>query len=629
MKNKNILIAALIAASVVLFSSCSGGEPDSGPVIGGETGGGGNTGLPDNTDVSIPESSSDAVCYEDIYDKNTDNSWFNMPVSSRVPEAHWTCVDVIDREDRNDLGLSENTRGLQYHLLCQSLAGLVNRALEQGKTNVGIWLENSQDAYARVKKTLGSEIGRQTGTELLSKDYGEWEGKKVNVRDLVDGYVLSDVEKNPESAVVATIASHVYNSVIVDVRDKAYFDKLGMTMTYDATGKTTEDAWHEFKNRCSNKALVLMPVQTGELREYAIKNDLFVLNLNKKQGDFYGGTNVGILNEILAWLAPGASVLGWEHASGEDVFVSPVSANGRLMLAADWSSNHGLTSAGAVSQTPVLAKVINPRKIDYSASAHYVSFFLSDGDNYQWLMNGFDKDYYSVSSVIPSRMSFGICSQALEQLAPAQEDYLFSRQADNSTLMECFGGGYFYVDDFATRTDRKAGLELLAKRTAASMNAHRLKVLHLMAHDVNSDAAKEAYKVFIEANDQLEGIVVIQYSPYNGGHGNTFWYTNKAGYDIPVISAAYSLWNGSSEPGQGTPAEIAARMTAVNNGLSHDLVCVHAWSDFSGKKGAAAAMQCISSLGNSYRAVSVQELIWRIRMKERKEQTLKYLKTIK
>ncbi len=64
--------------------------------------------------------------------------------------------------------------------------------------------------------------------------------------------------------------------------------------------------------------------------------------------------------------------------------------------------------------------------------------------------------------------------------------------------------------------------------------------------------------------------MVIQYSPYNGGHGNIMWFANKEGYDIPVISA-----------------------------------------------------------GDSFKAVSVQELIWRIRMKERKEQTLKYLKTIK
>lgn len=39
-------MAALFAASAVFLScSCSGGESDSGPVIGGETGGGVNTGI--------------------------------------------------------------------------------------------------------------------------------------------------------------------------------------------------------------------------------------------------------------------------------------------------------------------------------------------------------------------------------------------------------------------------------------------------------------------------------------------------------------------------------------------------------------------------------------------------------
>ena len=39
-----------------------------------------------------------------------------------------------------------------------------------------------------------------------------------------------------------------------------------------------------------NKAFVVMPVQTGELREFAIKNRLFCFNLNKKYGTTDGGT---------------------------------------------------------------------------------------------------------------------------------------------------------------------------------------------------------------------------------------------------------------------------------------------------------------------------------------------------
>lgn len=43
-----------------------------------------------------------------------------------------------------------------------------------------------------------------------------------------------------------------------------------------------------------------MPVQTGELREFAIKNELFVLNLNKRQGTSIAGQNTALLKEILA-----------------------------------------------------------------------------------------------------------------------------------------------------------------------------------------------------------------------------------------------------------------------------------------------------------------------------------------
>ena len=82
------------------------------------------------------------------------------------------------------------------------------------------------------------------------------------------------------------------------------------------------------KDKCSNKALVIMPVQTGELREFAIKNELFVLNLNKRQGTSIAGQNTALLKEILAWLEPNAPVYGWEQGVSEDAFVDLVSKSG-------------------------------------------------------------------------------------------------------------------------------------------------------------------------------------------------------------------------------------------------------------------------------------------------------------
>ena len=582
-----------------------------------------------------PDPQVEAVEYESLYDPISDEGQYYMPVSKKVPAAHWTIVDVAKRGDRNNLEIGDPNYGLQYHLLAQSIAGLVNRALDEGKVDFGVWLETDGVAYSKSKSYLGAEIGRQTAVELALGTYGPYEGIDVDVKSLADGYVLTDVTSNPESNEVATVAAHVYNSIIVDVRDKAKYEAAGYKMTYDARSKTTRDAWTEFKNKCSNKALVVMPVQTGELREFAIRNRLFCFNLNKLSGTSSGGQNTSLFDEILKWLEPNAPVLGWESGVGEDVFVGKVSQWGKLMLAADWSYNHSLTSVNYPErQTQVLSKVVNPRNIDYDKQSCFVSFFLSDGDNYQWVMgDGFVDNYYNLlASNNSAKMSYGLCGEALCQLCPARFEHIFSYQRKSGTIMETFGGGYFYVDTYSTLTGtRDDNLKIIAQRAAAHMRQHRIKVLHLMAKDWDCPKAQEAYQAFIDANDQLEGIVAIQYDPYTGGHGNVLWFTNSQGYDIPVISAKYGLWDGNTNAvnGTGRPSEVAGFISKAESAPSWSAVVVHAWSTFDGKRSADAAAACLEACPETVEPVNIQELIWRIRMAKRPEQTKKFLETIK
>lgn len=616
----------------LLFFSCSlllccCGSKESVTVIDGGTGipnKGSDTTKTGSNSFTLPASNPDAVTYESIFDEVSDKGQYYMPQTRRTSKKYWALVNASS----DDPGLKGIGEGLQYSLLCQSLAGIVNSAMDEGKTDVGIWLDVSGKSYELSKNNLGGEIGRQTGIELLTKEYGPVDGIEADVKKLVDGYVLTDVVSNPESGVVATVASHVYNSIIVDVRDKEYFDALGYKMNYDARAKTTADAWLEFKDKCNNKALVVMPVKTSELREFAIKNRLFCVNLNKAYGSVSQGQNVQLFNEILAWMKPNAPVLGWEHDVSEDSFVGLASNAGHPLLASDWSYNHTLTSIDYKNrQDGILAKVTNPRSINYGAGSRFVSFFLSDGDNYQWVMgDSFMNDFYCQEERTASKMSFSLCAEALSQLAPAQLGNIFNLQGSANTIIESFGGGYYYADTYSISGDRSENLKIIAERAASHMRQHRIKVLELIATDVYSQKAQEAYKVFIEANDQLEGIIAIQYSPYNGGHGKIFWETNSAGYDIPVVTAKYSLWQGGSD-GQGDPATIASAINSGQDSLA--LVCVHAWSDFDGKRASSAALSCLKNAGASFKPANVQELIWRIRMRHRKEQTLKYLKTIK
>ena len=213
--------------------------------------------------------------------------------------------------------------------------------------------------------------------------------------------------------------------------------------------------------------------------------------------------------------------------------------------------------------------------------------------------------------------------------------------------MESLGGGYSYVDNYGIDKNRTAQLNSLAHTVAAQMRQHRVKILGLMAHNVQSAEAKNGFQAFVDANDQLEGIVAIQYSPYSGGKGEIFWMQNKNGFDIPVVTIKYSLWNhgGHNAERDGTPKFVANRLMADANkeNVSFSLIAVHAWSNFQDagsthnelienyngdKRGASAAKLCLNHLDDKFEAVSVQELIWRIRMYYKKSQTEQYLNVI-
>lgn len=572
---------------------------------------------------------------EEINSFVPDGELYSMPEMKKKPRKFWTCTGVVSIDNRNSINETETMQGLQYHLLCQSLAGLTNRMVEEGKSDVAVWLydHGGKASYKVSKQALEDmgicEQGVRNGLELACSDYESVDGLRLQLKDFFDGYVLTDVKNNPESGIVASVASHVYNSIIVDVRDKEYFEKAGYSMKYDATHKTTLDAWHEFKDKCNNEALVIMPVQTGELREFAIKNNLFVLNLNKKQGDPRSGQNVDLLEEVLAWLQPNVPVYGWEQGVSEDQFVARISKSGHPMIPCDWSYNHSLTSLLYTErQQPVQAQSFLPKFIDFGKKRNYVSFFLSDGDNIQWMMQDFATSFYDVPEAIEVKMSYGLPVSTLSMMAPAQLHNLMNLRRDECSVLEMLGGGYYYIDTYSQNNNRNDNLKIAAERLAVSMRRYHVGLLGVMAMDVKSAASREAYQAFVDANDRLEGIIALQYSPYAGGGGEVFWVTNKNGYDIPVITVRYSLWDRIHER-EGSPDFIASKLKAEAQVESFSAICVHAWSRFEGNAhGAAAARLCAGKLDGRFEVVNMQELVWRLRMSRHPEQTLEYLNKI-
>lgn len=550
-----------------------------------------------------------------------------------VPKGYYICPMGGNIEP--DLEYPELKKGRYYTNMCESLAGIVNRAVENEEFDYAIWLEDPNNRYSY---TLCKQDLQKQGAEELAVEDGVTLLRSDRFSNLIKGFVLTDIDNNPESANVATIASHVYSAIIVDERDREVYEDMGFEMVYDARLKTTKEAWNEFKDKCSNKALVISGTDAHELRDFAIANNLFILNLKNNNGN-----NWEVMEEVLDWLAPCSPVYGWESFD-EHSFVQRVTENGHLMVPCNYYMNMPLTSINySQKQDDLLVNVLNPANRIYPEDddKKYVSYYLSDGDNVQWVFFIWYDEWFNHKHAQNVKMAFGIPSTNLSMIAPPVYKNIVDHQAVENTLVENCGGGYIYIDDFASKSNGQSELNALAKKVSAHMRQHRIKVLGLFANDVKSEAAQNAYKTFIKENNWLEGIIAVQYHPYNGGHGETYWFTNSEGIEIPVITVRYTIWNfgKNNNGGQGTPAYVARLIEEEQPDFS--LVDVHAWSTFSdigvsddevgetegnkNVKGAGAAYLCQRRLPDKFKCVSLQEFIWRMRMKHNREQTLKVL----
>ncbi|MDD3036567.1 GxGYxYP domain-containing protein [Bacteroides sp.] len=552
-----------------------------------------------------------------------------------LPKGYYVCPMGNTQPDTN---YPELKKGLPYTNMCQSLAGIVNRAVENKECDYAIWLEDPNNRYSytlckqELKKQGATEESKEDGIALL---------KSGRFSHLIKGYVLTDITNNAESSPVAAVASHVHSAIIVDVRDKTVYDEMGLNMVYDARQKTTKDAWREFKDKCNNKSLVLMGALTNDIKDFAITNGLFVLNIRNDKGH-----NWNLLNEVLDWLKPCSPIYGWEDLD-EHSFVQKISEKGHLMVPCNYYMNMSLTSLNySQRQKDLLVNVINPANRIYPENDpnKYISYYLSDGDNVQWIFHIWYNDWFNHGQTKDVKMAFGIPSTNLSMIAPPVYKNIVDHQGVENTLVENCGGGYIYIDDFASKKDTQKELNSLANKVSAHMRQHRVKVLGLFTNDAKSKNARNAYQTFIKANNRLEGIIVVQYVPYNGGHGETFWFTNSDGIEIPVITVRYTLWNfgKNNSNGQGTPAYVANLLKKEQPDFS--LIDIHAWSSFAdignsddevgeaakgNVSGAGAAAMCQRRLPSNFKCVSLQELIWRMRMKHNREQTTKLLNTYK
>ena len=571
----------------------------------------------------------------------------------RVPAA------IVCSEPMGGLGevrspSGKSTRGHlgATHMMVQSVAGLAARAVNEGACGEMVWIGTTNPDYEQWYAALIERLGLEERGTLGAWDLvarfvakGAIKGYVLYSYDYSDGPIFTEREAIDHSANVASSVAGLLKAVLIEEGQEERARALGLEKLFDARGKEYGACFEAYRDRLNRRMLCTQDPKAPHNRAMAIAHQAFVV---------YGRESP--VPEMMAWLEPLSPILGW---NGGDEYQQTVlsTEHGHIQTATNWCLNLPALSAGTEAAPTKRVRSVDPRQISWDDSRHQVAFVMSDGDNVQWLMGSFlrytERSYWN--SPAHGRFPFGWtgCLTHLRQLCPQAIDYLVETQPAQSSVLE-MGGGYYYPDRFGARRKEPGLLAAHARRVWAHLQRVGVRVLEVCATDLESPATLEAFRTYGREMPGLVGILAIQYSPYEAGAGKVFWVKDRSGIDIPVVTARYALWGNANGHGPriGTPAKVARVINesvarAEGEGEQARGWCVaHCWSYFrhapgvdedaenmdqtnghaaGGRRGVEPVEWCVERLRPNVKAVTPEELLWRVRMAHHPDQTRRVL----
>jgi hypothetical protein len=524
------------------------------------------------------------------------------------------------------------TENLAESMLLESLSGLTAKAVNEDRFDEMIWIDTDNKAYQKLYRSTLEALNISNVKEMDLWTLVDYLVK----RNVVAGYILYKLDKNIDrnvisdnSSNVATVYASLLSGVIIDESLMKQAENHKLKQLKDARKESLDECFEKNKSKLNNcSALSIHPV-VSNMRDYAIAHKLMLYSDKKV-----------LIEKVLKWLTPMSPILGWGCGDEYD-FTSLISEWGHYNTATDWCLNLPLISAASGKVRLQKAHEKKLQDIDFQDSSSFHSFVMSDGDNMQWTIGEFSDSqrYAGNDGISGTGISWTLCPINLSIISPFTWNELAAKQNPRNSYVE-YGGGYQYPDLFAIkRPNRKELLREFARRINYHLQEMDIKVFGFICRDVKSQAAQEAFQIYAEELKGITGMLAVQYFPYELG-GDIMWFKNSENMDIPVSTATYSLWNevNVKRPNCGTPEYVSALINreyvsdSQKNMLSWTIA--HAWSDFTKSSkvtrqpatgfNPVKATECLLSEG--IKTVSVNELLWRIRMKYRPEQTKSLIK---
>ena len=375
--------------------------------------------------------------------------------------------------------------------------------------------------------------------------------------------------------------------------------QLGLEKRADISGDNIDigylkNFYKENKDKFRNDSLVHMYHYAHGMRDFAVQQKIFITYVD--DADYEGRL---FRDSVMRDLEPSATILGW--CQYEIKFTESASRYGHYVIPSDHSWNLSmLASFNATDE-----KFAEPfsGKVELDPTKHYVAIVYSDGDNLQWIQNGFDEFHTWQSYGLDTPISWTFAPMATE-LADVDVKRTLANAENATFITGPSGGGYARITNMNSKE-----LRAFSDYTASVMLESGLGIMTLLDEikDETFDYSMQKRLSYFSRYSNIKG-GILQLDPdnYAGGGGRVYFSDDK-----PFVTVGFSLWHPSGNAEEVTNEWIAEQAAAINaktadiktiNGYT--VINVHPWT-----VGPDDLAYFVSQLGDNIEVIPVDELL--------------------
>lgn len=433
------------------------------------------------------------------------------------------------------------------------------------KTNPCIFIRNNSFCNNHLNKIADS------GVEIIFNDES---GNPWTLPSLLEmfksyisdsGYVLYRASDKAEGLNAATNLAALYGWLPVPENLEQLAINCGLTLKEDYSDDEyniffQQKLFEKYKEEFNYGAVVSLKYAAEGLRDLAIQQGFYTFYIDDDED-----TNL-FRGRVMDYAGDNVPVLGW--VKYEVAFVRQASEKGNFAIPSDHSHNLSYLSS---FECEIPQQKHSETKEYSDPTKHYCALVMSDGDNIQWIQNGYSEFYQKLALEEQFTMTWSF-PPLLQEFSPVTVNQIYSDATENDYFMAgVSGAGYMHPTEYPFKA-----LEGFTDLTAISMKRSNLSYVQILdgtpENIYEEKVLSDRLEYYARYDNIKGGVVSLDPDRYEGGKGKIWFVNNK-----PFISYRLSLWHPDGE-GNGVPKEWLDEQAAIVNSYPADINSINGYS---------------------------------------------------